>query len=74
MKRSLLLLSYFCVFAFNDLLAQRHPFQDPQLSGERIQLFDGDWKFFLGDTAAAGAKDFNDERWQKLDLPHDWSI
>ena len=41
---------------------------------ERKQLFDADWKFFLGDTAAAGSKDFNDERWQKLDLPHDWSI
>jgi beta-galactosidase len=41
---------------------------------ERKQSFDGDWKFFLGDTAAAGLKNFNDERWRKLDLPHDWSI
>ncbi len=41
---------------------------------ERKQLFDGDWKFFLGDTAAASAKDFNDAHWRHLDLPHDWSI
>jgi beta-galactosidase len=41
---------------------------------ERKQLFDSNWKFFLGDTAAARSKDFNDERWRNLDLPHDWSI
>ncbi|MEO6734521.1 MAG: glycoside hydrolase family 2 TIM barrel-domain containing protein [Ferruginibacter sp.] len=41
---------------------------------ERQQLFDFNWKFFLGDTASAKAKDFNDESWRKLDLPHDWSI
>lgn len=41
---------------------------------ERKQLFDADWKFFLGDTAAASSKDFNDEHWRHLDLPHDWSI
>jgi beta-galactosidase len=41
---------------------------------ERKQLFDDDWKFFLGDAAEAKANDFNDESWRKLDLPHDWSI
>lgn len=41
---------------------------------QRKQLFDEDWKFFLGDTAAASSKDFNDGRWRTLDLPHDWSI
>lgn len=41
---------------------------------ERKQLFDYDWKFFLGDTAAASSKDFNDKNWRSLDLPHDWSI
>ncbi|HEX6432127.1 MAG TPA: glycoside hydrolase family 2 TIM barrel-domain containing protein, partial [Niastella sp.] len=81
MKRYLLLLSYFCAVTFNDLLAQQHPFQNPQLSSEerardleRKQLFDGDWKFFLGDTAAASSTNFNDVHWRHLDLPHDWSI
>jgi len=41
---------------------------------ERKQLFDYDWKFFLGDTSEAKSMEFNDENWRKLDLPHDWSI
>ncbi len=41
---------------------------------ERKQLFDYDWKFFLGDISEAKTNDFNDESWRKLDLPHDWSI
>lgn len=41
---------------------------------ERKQLFDYDWKFFLGDVDEAKANDFNDTGWRKLDLPHDWSI
>ena len=41
---------------------------------ERKQLFDSNWKFFLGDTGAASAPDFNDGSWRTLDLPHDWSI
>ena len=41
---------------------------------ERKQLFDYSWKFFLGDAASAQSKDFNDENWRNLDLPHDWSI
>lgn len=41
---------------------------------ERKQLFDNNWKFFLGDTASAKAKEFNDRNWRTLILPHDWSI
>ena len=41
---------------------------------ERKQLFDYDWKFFLGDAPDAKSNNFNDESWRKLDLPHDWSI
>ena len=41
---------------------------------ERKQLFDFDWKFKLGDAPEARAKDFNDQDWRTLDLPHDWSI
>ena len=47
--------------------------QDPGNTG-RKQLFDDNWKFFLGDAAAAGSKDFDDKSWRNLDLPHDWSI
>jgi beta-galactosidase len=41
---------------------------------EHKQLFDFNWKFYLGDTATARSKDFNDDDWRSLDLPHDWSI
>jgi len=41
---------------------------------ERKQLFDYNWKFFLGDAPEAKSREFNDESWRKLDLPHDWSI
>lgn len=45
-----------------------------QTNVERKQLFDNDWKFYLGDEPLASAKDFNDNNWRNLDLPHDWSI
>ncbi|HTP13826.1 MAG TPA: glycoside hydrolase family 2 TIM barrel-domain containing protein [Bacteroidota bacterium] len=41
---------------------------------ERKQRFDNDWKFRLGDSPTAGAKDVDDGGWRILDLPHDWSI
>ena len=41
---------------------------------ERKQLFDYNWKFFLGDTATAKLNEFNDSNWRTLDLPHDWSV
>ena len=41
---------------------------------QRKQLFDFNWKFFLGDSPSAGTKDFDDKDWRDLDLPHDWSI
>jgi len=43
-------------------------------NGARKQLFDYNWKFFLGDEALARSNDFNDSGWRSLDLPHDWSI
>jgi beta-galactosidase len=41
---------------------------------DRKQLFDYNWKFFLGDITDARSKNFNDKSWRNLDLPHDWSI
>lgn len=62
------------VFVFT-LLASCFSGHAQHIAGiERKQLLDTDWKFFLGDTAAAASKDFNDAHWRKLDLPHDWSI
>jgi beta-galactosidase len=44
------------------------------VNNERRQLFDLNWKFSLGDYPAANSNDFDDNKWRKLDLPHDWSI
>lgn len=38
------------------------------------QLFDSNWKFFLGDPPAVSTVGFDDKNWRNLDLPHDWSI
>jgi beta-galactosidase len=40
----------------------------------RLQTFDENWKFALGDDADARNGEFNDAGWRTLDLPHDWSI
>ncbi|MTK54465.1 glycoside hydrolase family 2 TIM barrel-domain containing protein [Paludibacter sp.] len=45
-----------------------------QNNQEKKQLFDSNWKFFLGDAQDAKNVDFNDAAWRNLDLPHDWSI
>jgi beta-galactosidase len=41
---------------------------------QRKQLFDSNWKFFLGDSPSASTVGYDDNNWRKLDLPHDWSI
>ncbi len=37
-------------------------------------LFDFGWKFSKGECAGAEAPEFNDKKWERVDLPHDWSI
>jgi beta-galactosidase len=41
---------------------------------QRKQLFDYDWKFFLGDAPTSSGNDYDDSNWRSLDFPHDWSI
>jgi beta-galactosidase len=41
----------------------------------RIRIsFNKDWKFFLGDEPNAKSPAYNDLKWRKLTLPHEWSI
>ena len=44
-----------------------------RLSRKNI-LFDKSWMFFKGDASGAENAAFNDTAWQKVDVPHDWSI
>lgn len=38
------------------------------------QSFDADWRFILNDSTQMSSLQYDDSRWRKLDLPHDWSI
>lgn len=45
-----------------------------QVSFGDASLFNAQWQFELKDETAAVNNDFDDQKWRKLDLPHDWSI
>lgn len=62
----------FCAFLFVFLNIQYVSAQTE--TSLRKQLFDFNWKFCPGDSAEAAGRNFNDNSWRKLDLPHDWSI
>ncbi|MBS1521376.1 MAG: DUF4982 domain-containing protein [Bacteroidetes bacterium] len=40
----------------------------------RIIPFDTGWRFLKDSLANAGQATFDDSHWEKIDLPHDWSI
>jgi len=46
--------------------------QNPE--NNKLNLFDYNWKFQLGDVKSAEEISFDDCNWRSLDLPHDWSI
>ena len=39
-----------------------------------VVLFDNDWRFFRGGAQGGELPHFDDSKWRKIDLPHDWSI
>ena len=39
-----------------------------------VVLFDDGWRFQRGGAQGAEAADFDDSRWRRLDLPHDWGV
>ena len=39
-----------------------------------INNFDKNWTFIQQDVNDASKPEFNDSKWRKLDVPHDWSI
>ena len=45
-----------------------------QVSFGQAEKFNNDWRFILEDAAEAAHPTFDDSKWRKLDLPHDWSI
>src|SRR5260221_11032333 len=56
------------------LLNAIRPLSAAETQSPRIVLnWDADWKFSKGDFAAAMAPGFDDSRWRRLSVPHDWS-
>ncbi len=54
---------------------QSAPSIDPQELQPRVRTnFDADWLFFKGDATGAEQAAFHDQGWQKVSLPHDWTI
>jgi beta-galactosidase len=45
-----------------------------QVNPRKVELFNSDWKFYLGDDDKAKNEAYNDSQWRQLTLPHDWSI
>ena len=45
-----------------------------QTSFGEASLFNDSWTFKHGDDQNASKPEFDDSKWQKLTLPHDWSV
>ncbi len=68
-KRSLILTLLFVL-----LFGSSFYFFSGDTSVDRKQLFNYNWKFYLGDLQSATDTKFNDQSWRTVNLPHDWSI
>ncbi len=66
-RNSILALSLFAMsFTTNATMAQ--------VSFGNASKFNNGWKFQLGNDTAAIIPEYDDKKWRKLDLPHDWSV
>ncbi|MDT3404533.1 sugar-binding domain-containing protein [Mucilaginibacter terrae] len=43
-------------------------------TGRKVESFNSNWRFYLGDENNAKYADYNDSEWRQLTVPHDWSI
>jgi beta-galactosidase len=44
------------------------------VADKREQSFDSGWRFLRSDVSGGEAPGFDDSKWRRLDVPHDWSI
>jgi beta-galactosidase len=61
----------FCLFSLMTFTLQA---QKAQEVSRIILNFDSDWQFLKDDAPGAENPSFDDSKWRKLDVPHDWSI
>ncbi|HBX44410.1 MAG TPA: glycoside hydrolase family 2 [Porphyromonadaceae bacterium] len=62
---------FFCVLFLSTFIGDRIY---AQVSFGIPQMINEDWLFQLGDDPKALAMDYDDSKWRKVDLPHDWSV
>lgn len=43
-------------------------------TGRKVESFNSNWRFYLGDESNAKNAGYNDSEWRQLTVPHDWSI
>ena len=59
LRKALLLIAAFCSVA---------------CQARDVRLFDEGWLFLLGDEPEMAQPGYDDSRWRRLSLPHDWAI
>ena len=64
---SLVLFCLIGIFSISPVNAQSN-------NPRKIIPFDDGWRFWLGDDQSAKQINFDDSKWQTLNVPHDWSI
>jgi beta-galactosidase len=46
----------------------------PAHADRRVENFNREWRFFRGNVAGAEKPGFDDGKWERVRLPHDWAI
>lgn len=46
----------------------------PAIAQQNKVLFNDQWKFHLGDVADGAVVSFDDQKWDAVTLPHDWTV
>ena len=70
MHRLLLFFISYFVFSLAEAQTSIAGFFPLENSGRQVWNFNAGWRFYLGDTAGAEAKDFNDQSWEVVSTPH----
>lgn len=64
-----------CLCVFNSVHAMgKNPLKRENKSPRQTVNFNRDWKFILGDMDGGSQKDFNDQNWSGINLPHSFSM
>lgn len=54
---------------------EKHSDTEPEETEPRtVTLLNEGWRFYLGDAEEAFEPDFDDSDWERVTIPHDWSI